>query len=224
MRRVAAGSTVRLATLLGGPALLIGVLAWPMLFAQSVFNEDWINHLWFIWHQSLTIRADHLPSLFLDYSHAVFYPQFAFYGGTLYALAGTLSLALGDAPLQAYILTYLLAFAAVYGGWYWMARMAGLGRWWAHAPGLVFVTSAYYLTNIYARGDWPEIMGVSSIPLMMAGGLSVLRAERLCLGPATALTAAAIVFFGSHNITMLWASSILIVAALAIVVCVPRAR
>jgi hypothetical protein len=208
----------------GAPLLLICALAWPMLFTSAAFNGDWLNHLWFMWHQSLAIRDNHLPSLFLNYSHGVLYPQYAFYGGTIYALAGTLSLLLGDAPLQAYILTYLIGFAAAYGGWYWLARRAGLGRWQAHAPGLVFVTSAYYLTLIYARGDWPEFLAVSTIPLLIASGLSVLRADRLRVWPAIALAASTIVFFGSHNITMLWGSTILILTGLAIVACVPRAR
>ncbi len=217
--------SLRSTCLVAAPALLlIGLLSWPLLFSEAVFNEDWINHLWFIWHQSLTIRANGVPSLFLNYSHGVFYPQYAFYAGTLDSLAGVLSLALGNAPLQAYLLTYLIAFAAAYGGWYWMARMAGLGRWWAHAPGLIFVTSAYYITSIYTRGGWPEVMAVSAMTLMMASGLSVLRAERLRVWPALALVISTVVFFGSHNITMLWGVTTLTAAALVILACVPQAR
>jgi hypothetical protein len=208
----------------GGPALLIGVLAWPLLFTGSIFNEDWINHLWFLWHQSLTIRADGLPSLFLHYSHAVFYPEYLFYGATIYTLFGTLSLALGNAPLETYVLTYLMLFAAAYGGWYWLARMAGLGRWQASAPGLVFITSAYYITSIYARGAWSELLAISAIPLMIAAALSVLRADRLRVWPAIALVGSSIVFFGSHNITALWGSTTLVLTGLAILVCAPRAR
>jgi hypothetical protein len=208
----------------GGPALLIAALAWPLLFTGAIFNEDWVNQLWFLWHETLTIRADHLPSLFLNYSHAVFYPEYLFYGATLYTLSGTLSLALGDAPLETYILTYLMGFAAAYGGWYWLGRIAGLGRWQACAPGLVFITSAYFTTLIYARGDWPEFLAISAIPPMIAAGLSVLRAERLHTWPAIALVASSVVFFGSHNITMLWGSTILALTGLAILVCAPRTR
>jgi hypothetical protein len=195
-----------------------------MFFTSSYFVEDWLNHLWYMWHQSITIRENHLPSLFLNYSNRVFYPQFAFYGGTLYALVGTLSLALGNAPVETYILTYLLGFAASYGGWYWIARICGLGRWQAHAPGLVFITSAYYLTLIYGRGDWPEFLGVSMIPLMISAVLSIVRADRLRLWPAVALTVSSVVFFGSHNLTMIWGSTLLALTGLAIVACVPQAR
>ncbi len=223
-RRIAIAPLTRAAMLVGGPALLIGVLAWPLLFTDSVFNDDWFNHLWYMWHQSLAIRSNHLPSLFLNYSHAVFYPFYASYGGTIYALTGTFSLLLGNAPLTAYVITYLLAFAAAYGGWYWMARMAGLGRWQAHAPGVVFITSAYYLTLIYGRGDWPELVGISMIPLMTAAGLSVLRADHLRMWPGAALAGSAIVFFGSHNITILLGSTVLVVMGLAVAACVPSAR
>jgi hypothetical protein len=216
---------VRSPALVGGSALLlIGVLSWPLLFTSSYFNKVWLEHLWLMWHQSLAIRADHLPSFFLNYRYGVFYPHFAFYGGTLYALTGALSLLLGNAPIETYVLTYLLGFAAAYGGWYWLGRSFGLGRWWAHAPGLVFVTSSYYLTLIYARGDWPEFIGVSTIPLVIAAGLSVLRAERLHTWPALALTVGSIFLFGSHSLTMVWASTLIALVGLTILLCVPQAR
>jgi hypothetical protein len=204
--------------------LLIALLAWPLVFSGSYFTSDWMTQLWLMWRQSLALQANHVPSLFLTYRYAVLYPHYAFYGGTLYALAGGLSLLLGDAPIGTYVLTYLLGFAAAYGGWYWIARMSGLGRWWAHVPGLVFITSAYYLTLIYARGDWPEFIGVSMIPLMVAAGLSVLRADRTRIWPAAALVISSIVFFGSHSLTVVWGSSTLVVLAVAILLCIPRAR
>jgi hypothetical protein len=217
------GSLVRLAMIGVPPIVLIGVLTRPMLF-ESSFNPNGLNALWFIWHQSLAIRANGAPSLFLDYSGAVFYPLYAFYGGTIYALTGALSLALGNAPLQAYVLTYVAGFAAAYGGWYWTARTVGVGRWLANVPGLVFVTSAYYLTLIYARGDWAEFLGVSTIPLMIAGGVALLRSDRPRARPAVALASSSIVFFGSHNITILWGSTMLVLVGLIVVACVPQAR
>jgi hypothetical protein len=225
VKRVSVAPVVRSPALVGGAAvLLIGVLSWPVVFSTATFNGDWMGQVWFLWQQSLAIRADHVPSLFLNYPYGVFYPHFAFYGGTLYALTGTLSLALGNAPIETYDLTYVLCFAAAYGGWYWLARTAGVGRWAAQVPGLVFVTSSYYLTEIYARGDWPELVGVSAIPVMVAAGLSVLRAERLRAWPALALTVSSIFFFGSHSLTIVWGSAMIVVFGVALVVCVPRAR
>lgn len=206
------------------PALLIGTLAWPMLFTSSSFGGDWLHHLWYVWHQSLNIRADHAPSLFLDTSYSAYYPQYAFYGGTIYAMAGALALLPGSSPTVAYVFTYLVGLMAAYGGWYWIGRMAGLGGWLAHAPGLVFVTSASYLTLIYGRGDWPEFLGISMIPLIVASGAGIARADRLRFAPALALAASSVVFFGSHSLTILWASTILALTGLLLVVCVPDAR
>jgi hypothetical protein len=130
---------------LGGIALLLGALAWPLVFAGPWFLGDGPLHAWLLWHQSFAISESHLPGLLLNYSNGivnrVFYPEYAFYGGTIYGLAGAISLALGKAPQQAYILGYLLGFVAAGGGWYWMARMAGLGRWVSHVPGMIFLTS-----------------------------------------------------------------------------------
>jgi hypothetical protein len=208
----------------GAAVLLLVALTWPLLFTSSGFTGDWEHHLWLVWHESLSIRSSHFPSFFLNTNYSVLDPIFAFYGGTLYAFAGTLSLVLGESPVRAYIVIYLLDFAAAFGGWYWLGRMAGLGRWLAMIPGLIFVTSAYYVMLVYVRGDWPEFTGTSMIPLMLAAGLSVLRADRLRPGGAVALAASSILFFGSHNITMLLALTTLALTGLAVVVCVPDAR
>jgi hypothetical protein len=217
-------SYARLALSVGAPLLLLGALAWPLVFTDATFNQDWLNHLWYVWHQTVALRANHLPSLFLEYAHGVFYPLFAFYGGTIYALTGMLSLALGDAPLDAYVLTYLLGFVAAYVGWYWMARSFGLGRWLAHSPGVVFVTSASYLMIVYGLGDWPEFLAVSAMPLMIASGLAVVREDRLRPLTAVALAASSIVFFGSHLLTVIWGSTVLAIVGVAILACVPEAR
>jgi hypothetical protein len=203
---------------------VLAAVSWPLLLSNATFNNDWLNHLWYMWHQSLAIRGDLAPSLFLNYSRGVFYPLYAFYGGTLYALVGTLSLLLGDAPLDTYILTYLLGFIAAYCGWCWTSRIFGVRGWLAHIPGLLFITSASYLTMIYALGDWPEFLAVSMMPLMIAAGLSVLRAPRLRFGPALALILSSVVFFGSHLLTVIWGSTCLTIVAAAFVACVPGVR
>jgi len=204
--------------------LLLGALTWPLLFTDSGFSGDWDHHLWLMWHQSRAIESGHFPSLFLNSAYSVFYPTYAFYGGTVYAVGSLLSLALGGAPVSAYVLVYLLDFCAAFGGWYWLGRSAGLGRWAAMVPGLVFVTSAYYIVIIYVQGDWPEFTGVSMISLMVAAGLSVLRAERLRVGAALALALSSTLFFGSHNITIMLGLTTLALIGLAVVICVPNAR
>jgi hypothetical protein len=205
-------------------AAVIVFLAWPMLFTSAGMAQDWVNHLWYIWRQSVLIDRNHAPSLFLNEGGSVFYPLYTFYGGTLYALAGALTVLIGNAPVKAYVASYVMGFAAAYGGWYWLARMTGLGRWLAQVPSLVFVSSGYFLTLIYARGDWPEFIAVSTLPLLVASALSVLRAERLRALPALALAVTSIVFFGSHSLTMLWGLTTLALLGAAIVAAVGPGR
>lgn len=195
-----------------------------MLFTSSSMGGDWQNHLWFLWEQSSAIRANHAPSPFLSTPHMAFYPEYFFYGGTLHVLAAVLALILGNSATAAYVLTYIAGFGAAYGGWYWIGRMAGLTGWASHAPGVAFVTSACYLTIVYGQGDWPEFLAMSVIPLMIAAALSVLRARHLQPWPFAALASSVVVFFGSHNLTMLWGSTILAITGLLIVICVPEAR
>lgn len=208
----------------GLPVAAIAVLAWPMLLTESSLGGDWAHHLWYVWHQSLALRADGTPSAFLNTAYSVLYPEYVFYGGTVYALAGALALALGGSSIAAYVITYLLAFAAAYGGWYWAGRMAGLSRWSAQAPALLFVTSACYLTLVYGQGDWPELLAMSMLPLMVAAGVSVVRADRLRVGPFLALAASCVVFFGSHDLTMLWGCTLLAVTGALVLALVPQSR
>lgn len=221
--RPAAATALRRASVACAGVLLIGLLTWPLLFTNSGFGGDWAHHLWLVWHQTRALEEAHAPSFFLSTSYSIFDPIFAFYGGTLYALTGLAALALGSVA-HAYVLSYVLAFAAALAGWYWLARIAGVGRWAALAPGLVFVTCAHYLAVAYASGDWPEFVGVSMIPPMVAASVSILRAERLRAGPAAALAACSLVFFGAHNITLLLGATTLALNGLAIVAFVPRIR
>jgi hypothetical protein len=49
----------------------------------------------------------------------------------------------------------------------------------AHAPALVFVTGAYYLTDLCDRGAWVEFMAFSALPLPFAASLRRWRARRV---------------------------------------------
>jgi len=213
---------IRRAAVLGAAIALLGALCWPLLFTFSGFVGDWEHDLWLVWHQSVSIQSSGRPSRFLDSNYSLLYPLYEFYGGTLYAIGGAIAVATG--PVAAYVLIYVLAFAAAIGGWYWLARAAGVGAWLALVPGLIFVTATYYLAIVYVQGDWPEFTGISMIPLMAASAASVMRADRLRPGAALALALSSVLFFGSHNLTILLAFTTLGPAVALVLVAVTEAR
>lgn len=162
-----------------GALAIVVVVAAPMLFTSSGFAVDFTNHLWLTWVAGhLLVQAGH-PTYFLNAkSVGVFYPWFAFYGGTLYMIVGGISELLGGHPILAYVGITTLAIAASYLGVVSIGRQLGLRGWMSHAPALTVVTSAYYITNLYGRGAWTEFMATAAIPPLVASGASLVRAPR----------------------------------------------
>jgi hypothetical protein len=195
----------------------------PALFTPHGFGLDYQNHLWLIWHQALAIENTGHPTLYEQSTAGIFEPFYGFYGGTLYAVVGGISALLGGHVYPVYIASIGASAAAAYGGMWWLSRQLGLSRWVAHLPAFVAVTAAYYLTDAFARGAWPEFVAISAVPMFVAGAL------RLLSGPwrawPVALFAVATVFVtGSHNITLLWCVLVLGPVAVAIWLTVRTAR
>jgi hypothetical protein len=206
-----------------GPALLILFLAGPMIWDRGFLGIDWYSHLWYLWHEAESLRVNQTPSLFAHNSAAVFDPHFTYYGGTLYVLGGVTTVIVGS-PEAALDLWFLLGFACSYGGWCWLARLAGLRGAVTHAPGVLFISSAYYLATIYGAGGWSEAIAVASIPLLLASAWSVQAADHVRLGSWSALVASSVLFTGSHNLTLLWGTTFLGVTGAVILRSVPSAR
>ena len=205
------------------PVAVLGAVLSPLLFSDRTFGTDWLNHLWLVGDQADAIAAHGLPTYWTHTDRlGVFYPQFVFYGGTLYAATGYLAAALGGSALTAYVVAYAAGFAMAYGGWTWLGRQAGLGPLAAQAPGVVHVTAAYVLSNAYARGSWPELMATCAIPLVAAAAWSLLRAPRVRLAPAAALVASAVVLTGAHNITLAWGATFLALVVVVVLVALGR--
>lgn len=204
-----------------GDGLIAGVvvllLAAPALFTSRGFVDDWVNHLWLTWLQSRQIRAAGFPSLFI---HAdplgVFYPNFAFYGGTLYAVGGYLMVLTG-APVAVFVGMVTAAIAAAYLGALWAAREAGVRGLAAHLPALVVVTGAYYLSLAYGRGSWPELVATSAIPVMIAATIRIVR-RGAAPWPVLALGVATVFWSGSHNLTLAWGTAFLVCLLGAVVI------
>jgi len=194
--------------------LVVGAVIAPMVVTSRTYAADWSNHLWLVWEQSLNIKELGHPSYFLQSRFGAFYPWFAFNGGTLYAVTGAVAGLLGEHPLAAYVGAYLMSIIAAYGGWLWLCRQLGLTSWRAHVPAILFVTSSYYVTNIYGRGDLPEVVGTSAIPLLVAAALYLLRAGPWRPLALVAFIAPAVFLTGSHTITVLWGVTFIAIAAL----------
>lgn len=192
--------------------LAVLLIASPLLFTHDGFAADFTNAIWLAAYQQHVI-AEHLhPTLFLQAQQfGVFSPLFAFYGGTLYALTGALAVVLGESTMLAFDIVTIAAIVGAYGGLFWLARQLGVRGVIAHAPAIVFVTSAYYVTDLYGRGAWTEFIAVSQLPLIMAASLRLIRG-RWRVGPVICLVATSVVFSGSHNITLLWGLTLAIVA------------
>lgn len=206
------------------PAALIAALMAPMVFTGSTFGSDWSSHLWLIQMQADNIRSLGHPSLFFQSGLGGFEPWYAFYGGTLYSLAAAAAVVSGGHTLATYVLSWALTMAMVFGGFTWIARQCGLRGWVAYAAGFFFVTSAYYMTDVYARGAWAETVATSSIPLLAAAGIALFRADSWRVGPVLAFVFAAVIFSGSHNITLLYGCLFLAVLGAGVCVAIGRRR
>jgi hypothetical protein len=193
------------------------LLTAPALFTKNGFIDDWVNHLWLTWMQSRNIEATGHPSLFLNAEPlGVFYPYFAFYGGTLYGLGGYL-MALTGAPAAIFVALIVVAFAAAYGGTLWISRQAGVTGLASHLPATTVVTGAYYLSLAYGRGSWPELMATSMIPLIIALGLRIIL-RGPSPGSIFGLAITTTIWSGSHNITLVWGSVFLAASAIGFLV------
>ena len=199
------------------PLLVPITLFGPMALHWSAFAIDWGNHLFLVATMEHSIRTLGHPSFFLHSSEAgLYYPIFAFYGGTLYSLGGLLGIVLGS-PTRAYMASYGIAFAMTYGGMYWISRLTRLRGVLAHVPAIVTVTGAYYLTDAYARGAWPELMAISIDP--PAGRVASPRADPPGCACCRLLVvyASGVLFSGSHNISLLWGTIVLVLAGSLVV-------
>lgn len=202
--------------------LVIGICLWTMLHEKTFVVQDWFLHQWYIWHQEGSLRAQGLPSLFAQDTSGVFDPHFAFYGGTLYTISAAIALVAGHHA--AYLITWALAFAMAYGAWLWLARQAGLGPWVSHLPAVLFITSTWYLSAAYVLGSWAQTVAFSALLLSLAATVSILRADRLRPLPALALAVGVTLYTGSHSLTLMWATTVLLIVGVVAFIVIPSLR
>ena len=197
----------------------------PNIVRSYGYGLDYTTHIWLIWYQGLAIRDTGLPTLFLSATNyagtgeqfgtiGILEPYYGFYGGTLYSIFGGLSALLGQKPMTAFYVSHVMMLVMAYRGLWLFGRQFGVRPWVAHLPAFLFVTSAYYVTDMYARGSWAELAALSSVPFVLAYGLLLLR-EPWRTTRVVAFLWGTIILTGSHNISLLW--SVVLLAILAIV-------
>jgi hypothetical protein len=229
----------RARTVWGDWALTVAAVALvssPALFSQSGFATDFTNHLWLLDVAGKNLVAAGHPTFFLNaIGHGsatnvasvspigVFEPFYAFYGGTLYTLVGAIAQLLGS-PVAAYVGFIVFMIASCYRGTLLVARQAGLSTWWSHLPALTVVTSAYFVTDIYGRGAWPEFVAGAAIAPMLASAGSVVRCREWRPRTMLALVFYTVIFTGSHNITTLWGATMSGLALLLLWACIGLRR
>ncbi len=199
------------------PAVVGCALLAPLL-SDRTFASDWGNHLWLIWVQGLDIGSLGEPSYFLQSSLGAFYPNYAFYGGSLYAALGFVSQL--STPVVAVALAFAGSLAASYLGWTWIAWQAGVRGWRSQLPGCIAVTAPYAVTNMYGRGDIPEMVATAAIPLIAAAALSLIRERgRVRLPVAAAYVVGVAVLTGAHTLTLVWGTTFLLLLAALLLAC-----
>jgi hypothetical protein len=201
------------------------LVASPSLFTNRPFALDYGNSFWLSWVEGQSVAHALTPSYFLHTTarDGIFNPLFAFYGGPAWTTFGASGAILGGHYGLAFGGVIAVAVAAAYGGALWLARQCGVGGLLAHLPALVFPTSAYYVTNLYGRGDLAEFMATSAIPLLIASATYLLRAPRWTPLPVLAFLCSLVVFTGSHNITLL-CGSVVVALACAVLAAIIRPR
>ncbi|HEV2858549.1 MAG TPA: hypothetical protein VGW80_09130 [Solirubrobacterales bacterium] len=199
------------------PAVVILCLLAPVLLSDRTFSTDWGNHYWLIYMQGLDISHLHEPSYYLQSTLGAFYPYYAFYGGTFYVVAGTISSAIS--PDVAAAAVYLGALAASYLGWTWLAKQAGVRGWRAQLPGAIAVTAPFAVTNLYGRGGIPEVVATAMLPLIAAAAISLVREPRARLRDMAAFVVGIVFLTGTHTLSLVWGSCFLALVTVLLVVC-----
>ncbi len=204
-----------------GTAVVVA-MAGPVLFAQWRLQAEARNGMWLGSVMARSISHGLPPTFFLNTNtgnaSGIFNPLFAFYGSPLFAVFGALIKVFGDNVPVAFGVLMVLAFAAAYGGSAWISQQCGLRGRLVHVPAIVVVSAPYFLTDLYGRGDISEFVALSMIPLVIASVVHLVRADSWTSAPMAVLVVSVIVFTGSHNITLLWATLIAIVSLLVLAV------
>lgn len=104
-------------------------------------------------------------------------PVFLYYTPVLYSVAGGLRLALGLSAYDALLLSLVLFSGIAFIGVWRLLRSLGCASLAAGAGSLAYLTSPYFLTDLYARAAMTEVAFFCLLPLVLHAALSQARKE-----------------------------------------------
>lgn len=202
-----------------GVPLFFALLTLPFILHQNAWWE-WQNHYWLLERQSAYVAAHGTPTLFLHLSTGTFYPHNLFYAGPMLSALAYPAAAIGAWPV--FVASIVVAVLAGYFGMWWTARNLGLSRELAVLPAATFAATPYVAGEIYGRGAWAELLAISAVPVALGAVTALLwHPSRSRRGPLVALVLAGAVIAGTHNLTLLMASTLMPLMVLALLPLAP---
>jgi hypothetical protein len=202
----------------GIPLFLI-LFTLPFILHQNAWWE-WQSHYWLLERQTAYVAAYGTPTYFLHISTGAFYPHNLFYAGPMLAALAYPAAIIGPWPV--FVASIIVAVLAGYFGMWWTARNLGLSRELAVLPAATFAATPYVACEIYGRGAWAELVALSAAPVALGAVTALLwHPQRSRRGPLVALVLCGATIAGTHNLTLLMASTLMSLTVLALLPLAP---
>jgi hypothetical protein len=197
-----------------GVPLFLVLFTLPFILHQNAWWE-WQSHYWLLERQSAYVAAHGTPTFFLHISTGAFYPHNLFYAGPMLSALAYPSAVIGPWPV--FVASIIVAVLAGYFGLWWTARNLGLSRELAVLPAATFAATPYVACEIYGRGAWAELVALSAVPVALGAVTALLwHPQRSHRGPLVALVLCGATIAGTHNLTLLMASTLMPLIVLAL--------
>lgn len=173
----------------------------PFAVAENAWGE-WANAYYFLTIDADAVRSGGLPTRFIHSAPSgVFYPNFVFYGGGLFAVLAYPAALIGAWPV--FLASIVAAYALAYLGAYWLLTALRVTHGKATALALVAAASPYTITVMYGRGAWAETLAVALVWLAVGCGAQFLRRPHGTTAFAAASTLSVCGVAVTHNISVL---------------------
>jgi hypothetical protein len=184
---------------MAGISILVG---WPLLFSSRTFGGDWPLHVLLVESQIEAISAGFFPTFFSNFPQVgFFYPTGFFLGGNFYALLGYLGILTGPFWAIAFSTIFLLFYVQI--SWRGITRSMSRNSFFTLLPGFVFITSAYFLGDLFGRGGISSVFAISGVPIFAYSILENAKTAKN-LRHKLGILVGVILIFATHNVSTLW--------------------